>query len=178
MISEARYADIRDLTKTGDLIEFRSPGFIGWCIRKRTGQNVNHTAGVFRLDNINRLSILESLERGPVPHLLSTRLKDFYAIGGVAYWVQLKPQYDEYRNDIAAAWFDSTTCDKRYDYWSIFMQMFRREEHVDMRRLFCSEMMYAGYIQAKLPMIPQKYVPRPGEFGATGCFNQSVKILV
>lgn len=176
MIPALKYEQIRPLIQTGDMIEMWSPGLIGWGIRKVTGQNVNHTAGVVRL--WGRIAILEALERGPVPHILSERLKELYERGGHAYWVRLKPQYDCYRDEIAGHWFDFTSCDKRYDYWAIFAQLvFGRLKQPDMRRLFCSEMMYVGMLKAGLPMIPQEYVPRPGEFGPTGCFCSPVWIV-
>lgn len=177
MIPDLKYDQIRPLIQTGDMLEIWSPGPIGWCIRRVTGQAVNHTAGVVRL--WGRIAILEALERGPVPHILSDRLKELYRRGGHAYWIRLKPQYDCYRDEIAGHWFDSSACDKRYDYWAIFKQLvFGRLKKLDMRRLFCSEMMYAGYLKAKLPMIPQEYVPRPGEFGPTGCFCPPVRVAL
>jgi len=138
--------------------------------------NVNHTGVVidFPMYWPGRLFLIESLMSGPVPHMLSDRLLSFK---GNAYWVQLKPQYDCYRNQIAAFCLEDASRDCRYDYLAILKQLFFKPKKVGQRRLYCSELAFAACQDANLPMIPQKYVPYPGEFGKTGCFNSPVRIL-
>lgn len=164
---------------SGGLIEIASPGIVGGCIRLRTGQLVNHTMVIIRFNEFwpGRVSVVESLNNGPVTHFLSDRLLKLQSEGGKAWWLPLLPEYQHFGRQVAAECLAFASKDIRYDWLAIFRQFFAREKKVGLHRLFCSEMAYAANIRAGLPMIPQKYVPRPGEMSRTGVYGKPIQIL-
>jgi len=99
----SEYKALRNFMKSGDLIEWGSASMIGGIIRFFTKKQVNHSSILLNLDRFEGLEkhrfVLEALEHGIELNLMSARLEDFK---GVVYWSRLKPEYDLYRNKIAA----------------------------------------------------------------------------
>jgi len=157
----------RENMKTGDLIEIRSHSLIGCAIRKVTGKYVNHTALVIRLSRYDqdRVFILEALEHGIVLNLLARRLAE---LAGRAFWLPLKPEWDDNRAAIGRAGLNYVGIG--YDFSGVLRQMFARVS-ADARRLFCSEYAYLALLAAGLP-VKRKKSPQPGDMYSLGVFDR------
>lgn len=142
------YNEVKDLMKTGDLIQFSTDGFLSKSIQAMTrnqrrfferehGINVNHTAFVVRFKDLegNRRYIPESLAGGASLSLLSRKLKD---LDGHAYWYQ--PYLtDEERNRIGERALDYIGNCVPYGYGDLLRFAFSRPEINIENGLICSE---------------------------------------
>lgn len=170
------YLAHRDDIKSGDLIEWQSKTALGWTIRKFTGREVNHTSLLVRPGQFSTLRdrrfLLEALEGGITPTLLTERLRHFK---GTVWWLPLVPRYDRMRQTIAEFAIDVMCRDRpAYDYPSLFGQIFGRVS-LDAQRYFCSE--WCQFIWCCTGVL--RYLPaavRPGEFESFGVTLPKVKI--
>ena len=135
------YSEIRDKIRTGDRLDFISPGPIGWLIRLATPRT--HTAIIVRLRDYEgkkkRRFFLEADGiKGFSLALLSDRLDGYK---GKAWWTPLRPGLDEARPYIGTAAFGMIG--KKYDYVGLAKSALG---HVSegMNSLFCSEAVWAA----------------------------------
>jgi len=184
------YLSYRSQIKPADLIEWRSNSFIGWAIRAKTGQNVNHTSGAKWMRSIpspgssacwrDRLYVGEAVADGMKLTYLSEALKIY---DGEVYWVPMKPELDRYRRDV----IENAECleSRLYDYMSLLTNLVKRVK-LDGNKPYCSEAWHIAYQRAGL--IPKSFSPtgnqddagtglRPGEFNKTGLFLNPIRIL-
>jgi hypothetical protein len=156
---------------TGDLLEWSSTTALGWLIRKFTGQDVNHSSLVVRYTSFDqeRVYILEAVAFGVYPNFLSRRLE---AHKGQVYWLQLVPEYDGLRPDIAREAMKYVGI--KYDYRSLIRQAVSRVS-AEASAFFCSELCYQAGLEAGLP-IKQAYAPRPGEFSCLDVYKPRIQI--
>jgi hypothetical protein len=164
----SKYLAVRDLMKTGDLLQWRSNSLIGALIRWRTGAEVNHSSLVLRLREYegqdHRRFTTEALENGTVLHLLSRRLEDF---DGECWWYPLKDNWNDKRQAIGEKAL--ALIGIPYDYGSIVHQIFGAVS-TDARALFCSEYCAIAYgIEGE--------APTPADMPRLGIFAEPVKIL-
>lgn len=184
------YYKYRPLIKTADLIEYRSnTSLFGWAIRKVTGQNVNHTSIAkwmcpkVSIDSNNgkdhRLYVAEAVQKFGLSYL-SNKLRTHK---GMAYWIALRPEYDDKRQIISDV-FESMD-GRPYDTWSLVRNLWCRTK-IDPDKLFCSEVAQIALVNAGIlspdysPTCKDKDKGRviwPGEFVETGLYNESVRIL-
>lgn len=170
------YLAHREQIKSGDLIEWASKTSYGGLIRLFTGRDVNHTSMVVRPSAFSTLRerrfLLEALEGGIVPTLLSERLRYFK---GTVWWLPLRPKFDPIRNALAEFAIDVMCRDRpAYDYPGLFGQIFGRVS-LDAQRYFCSE--WCQFVWCCTGVL--KYLPgavRPGEFEHFGVTLPRVKI--
>jgi hypothetical protein len=134
----SRYNIIRDLMRSGDVIQWRSDSLLGEAIRLRKGGDINHTSIVIRLQEYEglerRVFTLEALEHGVVLNLLRRRLESF---DGQAYLLRLREQFDPQRQAIGERALSCVGIP--YDYPGILQECFGNAK-MDLKRLFCSEM--------------------------------------
>jgi hypothetical protein len=155
--------------QSGDLIEWRSSTALGGAIRMFTRKRVNHSSIAIRPKQYaalrDRRFVIEALSGGLVPRLLSARLKVFK---GQVWWAALKPSEvtDEQRDAMAIWAILETVKGTRYDYGSLFGNMFSRV-NVDASRWFCSEA-YTAMLQSVRLASKKIKARRPGEFGPMG----------
>ena len=173
-----KYNQYRDQMDNGDLMEFATKGFIGWAIRRVTKKDVNHTALLWCVDEFksvkNRKFIMEALEHGLELNVMSDRLKKYK---GKVYWYQLKPEFDKYRDDIASICLlaEGRTDEIKYDYLSIFRQLYRKVSVDIEKNSFCSEFCQWVLQEAKV-IEKRKRALRPGEFEKLGIYKPRIKI--
>lgn len=170
-----KYLAVRPKMKSGDLLEWRSNGFIGKAIRFFTKKEVNHSGLVLSLDSYldvpgNHKFTLEALEHGIELNLLSRSLVNH---SGSAWWYPLKPEYDSLRSKIAG-WAVSQV-GIGYDYKSLWKNMFGKVS-ADARRFFCSEYVAMSYQAAGL-LQGLSLAPRPGEITSLGLHGPGVQVL-
>lgn len=134
------YNTNKNQMKTGDLLQWKSPGIIGAAIRWKTKSEVNHTSMIIRLgeyegEERHRFHT-EAMERGVYPNLLSVRLEAFK---GQVWWLPLKDEWDQKRINIGRRLTEMWG--KEYDYKSLFWQLIGKV-NADAKQLFCSETCY------------------------------------
>lgn len=170
---KALYRSWRRHIWTGDLLEWDSETILGSGIQWFTGKDVNHTSQVIRYTNFDKERVynLEALQPGVYPNLLSHRLENFR---GRVYWLQLNPEFDQYRPAIAREGMKYVG--RKYDYRSLFQQAFSRVS-ADADAFFCSELCYQAALDAGLPMVAQKFAPRPGDFARMGVYKPRIRIF-
>ena len=168
------YDKYKDQIKTGDLIEFKTPGIISTLIRIRTGKDVNHTAIALRLTNYDneRLFIGEATEDGFVPTILRHKLEkvDYTR----AYWVPLRDEYEEYRHEIGKCLLTLIGRRPPYDYWALFTQLFGHTP-LSPKKLFCSETVHC--INKNIGIAQRDNAPWPGEFENTKLYGARQRIF-
>jgi hypothetical protein len=153
----SRYYTVRDLMKTGDVLQWHSDSILGAGIRLRKGGEINHTGLIIRLSEYEgierRVFTLEALEHGVVLNLLSRRLERY---DGQVYLHRLTDKYNPLRGTIGER---ALSClGIPYDYPSIIKECFGNAR-MDMSKLFCSETAWF----AETGMINGE-APDPGEF--------------
>jgi hypothetical protein len=154
--------------KSGDLIEFGSSSYIGRAIKWFTKKDVNHSAFVFRIDSFvglkDRVFVIEALGDGLEINALSSRIKEY---DGMVYWLKLKDTYDSFRDPMSSFAFmmEARGVEKRYDYVSLFANMFGKVS-MDAKKFFCSEFYHAAMVYAGLTTGGKAL--RPGEFESLG----------
>lgn len=186
------YNQVRSQIRSGDMLEWKSPGFVGGSIRLITGKEVNHTSLCLDLPPYGLYSephkfILEANPSGIQPCLISERLREFK---GSVWWYKLKPEFDILRND-GIDWALEQVGTK-YDYKSLLSQLFGSVS-ADSRKYFCSEynffyLVVSGilpqyaYNPALRVVIDRKTgkvikAPVPGTFDKFGVYYQKTQIL-
>jgi hypothetical protein len=170
------YREFSPHMKSGDLIEFASPGPIGKAIRAVTKKKVNHTAIVIRSDIKGieeRRWMLEADLGGLEPELISKVLPNYSG----AWWSPLKPEFEDKRDAIVAwAIIQMVVKKRRYDFGSLFKNLLGHV-NLDAARFFCSEYMVGALIAAKIiPEGEKNKVRRPGEFAELGVFGREARI--
>lgn len=169
-----RYNFYRPYIETADIVEFARGNVVGWIIREKTGQWVNHTSMAFRYvltgDEEYRISISEAVENGVQPHFLSAELRGYK---GKAYLVKLLPQYAAHRNAIAHAMLSLEGV--RYDYWSLIKNLLG-PVRIDNKELFCSEAAQAALIKSGMldAAFNQGRALVPGQFWMTGLYSSDL----
>ncbi len=184
-----KYADIRDLIRSGDRLEFAGKSVIGRVIRWFTKEAVNHTALALSIDEYsnyvgNRKFVLEADSPGIV---LNTLSHDLQTASGAVYWTPLLPHCDGARQRIAD--WALQQVGKPYDYRSLIKNALGTV-NADMKKLFCSEYYFIALVVGGL--IPGTIftdgkvidrngapvkAPRPGEFGRFPIFGETVEVI-
>ena len=169
----SKYIQHRDSFKTGDAVQWKSYGLIGWLIRRFSKGNVNHTSiivdvGIY--DNLSsRKFLLEAQGHGVVLTSLSRRSEEHK---GEAYVLPLKDEFDDKRINIGNWAFMQVGV--KYDYDSLFNQMAGRVL-ADAEKYFCSEFTYLAWKSADIPMNnPSGLAPRPCDIEDLGIFKKAV----
>lgn len=138
MNSLTEYYKYRDLTKTGDLLQWESSEPIGEIIQARKGEGVSHTGVIIRLQEYEglerRVFTIEALSNGVVINLLSKRLESF---NGHCYLHRLRSELDSQRAEFGERAFSVIGTD--YDYEGILKELFGNAQ-MGLDKLFCSEM--------------------------------------
>lgn len=168
-----QYVKIRDLIKTGDMLEWSSPSILGKTIRLFTGRDVNHTSLAISFDDyfkdgVNHKFVLEAEAGGIELNLISKLLTDYK---GKCYWYQLKPELDSYRQSIGS--YALLQIGTKYDFGSLLKNAVSRV-NADAKKLFCSEYYYMALCEAGI--LSKTKVPRPGEFIQYGIHLPRVQI--
>lgn len=163
--------------QTGDLIEWQANSLLGWLIRKKTGQNVNHTSGVvlyqmYKGTEVRRV-IFEALSDGFKPHYLSDRLKDY---DGRVYWYPLKPEFD-YNVRIKLAEEAIKLEGRPYGYKDLIDNLFGSIK-LDDKQDICSEAWHIALIKSGL--LDKNFNDGnslvPGQFETTGLYLPAIRI--
>lgn len=173
------YYKVRPKMGSGDLMEFASHGFIGNAIRFFTKKDVNHTAIVWHVDEFKRVRdrkfIMEALDFGIELNLMSCRLKEYK---GDVYWYPLKEEYHPLRDEVASVCLlaEGRTDEIRYDYLSLFRNMWTKVSVDVKKNSFCSEFAQWALQGAKILSPPLEKALRPGEFDNLGIYHPRIKI--
>lgn len=165
----SQYDGLRNVIKTGDLIEFASNGFIGRTIMAVTHKGVSHSALVIRLpyEGSPRRYIIEAVRTGVEFQLLSDVLQHY---DGTVIWYGLKKEYDDKREGIGEWAFQELSQHKAYDFGGVVAQLWGRVS-LDARKYFCSEWIDAAYIEAGIIKPNPRGSRVPGEFVPLGIFD-------
>ena len=145
---------------------------VSMAIRGITGNPVNHTATVIRIDEYgaDRVYMIEALAYGLVLTRLSARLKEY---SGKVWWLSLKNGKSYFRHKMGR--FLLNNIGKGYDYIDLFRQLYRRVRP-DGDALFCSETHYFALFEAGL-IKKLDQAPRPGDLELRVCHGAPVRIL-
>lgn len=185
----AHYLAIRNLIKSGDMIEWQSAGLLGKIIRRFTGKAVNHTSLCLDLDQHFAYTephkfVLEANAPGIELELISRRLVNY---SGRIFWSSLLATDDQRARMERWALLQ---VGKPYDYGSLFRNAMGRVS-TNARSLFCSEYYFIALVVGGL--LPWYHfdeargvvrdenglavkAPRPGEFEKYGIFHPAVRI--
>lgn len=135
-------------------------------IRKVSGEDVNHTAAVLRLDRYDRERVYttEALEFGLFPYPLSQRLSDYK---GRVWWHPLRDEYKGEPQDLAIQWL-MRHWGTPYDYigavshWRTLCGIDPRK--TDASALWCTEAYFLAWRDgARLPHLQgMEHAPFPG----------------
>jgi hypothetical protein len=158
-----QYYNVRPLMKTGDLLTYRTHGFISNLIHYWSPEN--HAGLVLDLDvyqgEIERRWTLESVSGGVHMNLLSHILE---RVHGKVFWHPLKPEFNDKRADLMIFSLDQVGC-VRYDTKGLLKQIFGRVS-ADLEKLFCSEYVFLSWKEAK--MVTGEVAPYPSELAGLG----------
>lgn len=164
----AKYKEVKDRMKTGDLLQWRSNSIIGWLIRWRTKSDVNHSSLVIRLSEYEgmerRRYTTEALEHGIILNFLSRRLEQH---DGNVWWFPLKDEWNEKRQAIGEN--AMALIGIPYDYQSVMSQIFGKVS-TDAQALFCSEYCFIAYGF-------EGTAPTPADMPDLGIFKEGVQII-
>lgn len=182
------YHQHRNSMQTGDALQWRSRGTLGWLIRrlsknvdptkrKLPGYDVNHTGLVirFRKYDVERIFTLEALEGGIVLNPLSYGIASY---NGNVWWMPLKRKYRKTRPAIGKHALGYAGIN--YDFPGLFEQSHKRVM-LDDNLLFCSEYAticwmkgFANHLFQELQGL--KISPRPCDVPDLGIFQKVVEI--
>lgn len=167
------YYGCRDSLKTGDVIQWKTYGLIGWLIRRFTKGNVNHTSLIVEVGGYEGLRerkfMLEAQGHGIVLTSLSKRLTEHK---GEAYVLPLKSEFNDKRINVGNWAFQQVGI--KYDYDSLFAQMSGKVWAVA-DKYFCSEFNYFAWKNADIPMYnPDGLAPRPCDIDSLGIFENPI----
>lgn len=168
------YYEVRDKIKAGDLISFSNhSSIISRLISLRTHSSHTHSAIVISKISPagNRLIIAEALEAGPRPGYLSKRVKEYK---GSVWWFPLKNTVDKQRRIAEEFVWDKLLDYTRYDYRSIWRQLFSKVS-ADARELFCSELVQMAFEKAGVIKALKKAL-NPGELVQLPIFDNGIKL--
>lgn len=161
------YNSVKDQMKTGDFLQWRSPGIIGSIIRWKTKSEANHSSMIIRFQEYEgeerRRFHTEAMERGVYPNLLSSRLEQYK---GKVWWLPLKPEWDSQRGEIGRRLM--LLWGRKYDYRSLVWQLIGKV-NADTKQLFCSETCYVA-------LGGKGIAPNPGELEKMGVHSDKILI--
>lgn len=148
------YNDIRPQMRVGDAISWHGNSLISWLISWLSSRT--HISSVFKAfafeGKSSRVTILEAWDGEFNLRALSKRLETY---NGHAYYHRLRPELDEYREEIALYLF--ALIGTQYDYVGFLANIFglvkARED-----KLFCSEAVGFSLMQMPLKTL-RKYLP-------------------
>ena len=169
----SKYLEQRPKIRTGDAILWSGKGIIPSLIKFFSKGEFNHVSLVIRLthvgdDLVRRVFLLEALESGIDLNTLSGRLSEY---NGEAWHFPL--HCDDFQRGLIFKWA-LLNCDRKYDYGSLFKNIFGRVS-VDAKRFFCSEYYIAACIHAKILDTDVAY--RPADFPKLKIFGEPVKLI-
>jgi hypothetical protein len=156
----------RELCVTGACLLTADAGLLGQSIRLFEGHGAwcSHAAAVVRFPSClvaeERVTLIESLEHGPVPTYLSHYFQGFEGRLFLAIPKGLAPAIQE---DFAAWCLDKVLKQIRYDYRGLAGQIFGHVRE-DGRELFCSELVGLGWEESgltRLPWAPKGLLAQP-----------------
>ena len=171
----SKYYRIRDTLKTGDVVQWKTYGFVSWLIRKFSKGNENHTSLIVEVGGYdgltNRKFMLEAQGHGIVLTSLSKRITEHK---GEAYVLQLEDRFDNKRINVGNWAFLQVGI--KYDYDSLFKQM-SGKVLANADQYFCSEFAYLAYKNADIPMYnPDDLAPRPCDMEDLGIFKMPIQL--
>ena len=168
---ENLYQNNRNFIRTGDALQWRSNSVIGWAIRYFSKGYWNHTSLAVNIANYDRKFQLEALEKGITLTAISNSVQNY---DGEIHVLPLKAEFDDYRGIIHKIAFEQVG--KKYDYQSLFKQMFGRVS-LNAEKLFCSEFAYYCWKEAGIKMNnPSGMAPRPGDIQDLGIFDKPIRL--
>lgn len=160
--------------RTGDVLLYQGSGPLSWLIRRFTTHS--HAGLVIRLREFEgeqkRRYTLEALASGVRLNYLSRKLSGY---GGRVYWLPLRARYDGDRHAVGAEAMKYLGVG--YDFSSLFRNAAGRVAP-GLRRLFCSEAVWAAAAGAGLP-VPSSTMsraPRPGDLLDWQIYDTAVRI--
>jgi hypothetical protein len=170
----SQYDGLRNLIKTGDLVEFASNGFVGRTIMAVTGKGVSHSSLVVRMPSEGnpRRYVIEAVRTGVEFRLLSDILQHY---NGSVIWYGLKKEYDDKRNVVGEWAFNELAQKKDYDFIGVIAQLGGRVS-LDAKRYFCSELIDLAYQEAGIIKPDPNGARRPGEFVPLGIFSSQAHL--
>ena len=149
-----KYLKFRPYMKVGDAITWKGKGLLSYAISLWTPRT--HASAIFQPVKFegepDRVTLLEAWEGEFNLRGLRKRLETYE---GEAYWHQLRPEFDEYREDIGKYLF--TIIGTKYDYEGLLANMFGYVKACD-DKLWCSEAVGFSLLQIKLGIL-EKYLP-------------------
>jgi hypothetical protein len=158
-----QYYACRPLMKTGDLLTYRTSGFISNLIHYWSADN--HAGLVLDLDEYqcekDRRWTLEAISGGVHVNILSHILEKVH---GQVFWHPLKEEFNAKRYDIMCFSLDQVGAVK-YDTKSLLKQAFGRVS-ADLEKLFCSEYCFLAWEQAGI--VQGETAPYPSELAGLG----------
>ena len=163
-----RYKELRPYMRTGDVLEWSTTKPVGRIIQRFSGKDVSHTSGVFYLQDYDRMLTVEAIGTGSS----FTRISEVMESHNHMYWLQLKPEYDSKRLDIAQAQID--LLGTGYDFLSVGKSLFGHVS-TDARKLYCTELIQFSFEQVGI-IKPREKASWPGEVEDWGCFLPRVQI--
>lgn len=133
----APYEVVKDLFRTGDVIEYHGFDAPGPEIRFRTGYDVNHSELVVVMKSpytgVMRRYTHAALSPGFMPTYLSNTLANY---NGIAYWYPIRDEFVKDIPDIEARAFEYLGVG--YDYTGLVKNLFGRTP-IEKGLMFCSE---------------------------------------
>lgn len=163
----SKYNAVKDLMRTGDLLQWHTHGIFGSLIRWRTQSTVNHSALVLCLkeyEGLERQRFTTEAQDRTVLNRLSRRLEEH---DGEVWWYPLVDDWNEKRQGIGERALNLIGI--KYDVKSIFFQLFGHVSIND-KALFCSEYCALAYGFSGT-------APTPAEMTNYPIFKKGVQIL-
>jgi hypothetical protein len=166
------YNIYRPEMKTGDLLTYRTQGVVSTLIHIWSADN--HAGLVLAPKEfegeIHRRWTLEAIGGGARTAYLSYVLEHLH---GQAFWHQLKPEYDEFRNAIGCFALEKAGVSK-YDFKSL-IQMAFGVVSADAAKLICSEYVFLSWRTAGI--VQGSNIPNPSELALFGVTLPPVLIV-
>jgi hypothetical protein len=146
-----KYNEIKELMKTGDMLEWRSNSVLGKLIRWRAGwftkvdkdKEYSHTSAILRMreweDQERRRYHIEAGPKGFQPAILSREIENY---DGNLWLYQLKKEYNPLRGDLGLELLGMMGIG--YDFLGLAENIFSRIKPGS-KWLFCSGAIYKAY---------------------------------
>jgi hypothetical protein len=164
------YYQYRERIRTGDLLEFRSQSVLGYLIRAKTGQMVNHTSMAMEYllkdDTDRRVCLVEALAEGVRIHFLSDDLRNF---NGEVYWTPYQGE-EQLRSQIGRQMLK--LIGKPYGFLDLLKNL-AGPVRINEKELFCSEAVQVALIHAGAipPTLNDGFALVPGQFSMCSCYH-------
>jgi hypothetical protein len=179
------YNSVKDRMGTGDGLDFLNVGavsdFIAWWTRKdvdpKNQIRLSHFGGLVRAGlyegKDERRFTMEAMSIGFYPDMLSKYIINY---PGHIYWYQLKPEWDQYRNEIGCQIL--SMIGTNYDWLGVAKQLIMKVSE-SARRLWCSEAWEIGLqnVAPKLCADVKGIGLSPAGMWKLGTYKDPVKLI-